>query len=90
MQVVRHHFAPEFVNRIDVLVVFNCLPHHAIRDIVDVQLKEVQVRVKDHRISIVMDVQAKEWLASRGYRSAYGAKPLNRVIQSSCCNPWPS
>lgn len=87
MKVVRHHFAPEFVNRIDDMVVFNRLSHHAIRDIVDVRLKEVQSRVEDRRISIVVDAQAKEWLANRGYSSAYGARPLNRVIQKQLLQP---
>ncbi|KAG0284467.1 chaperone ATPase hsp78 [Linnemannia gamsii] len=87
MKVVRHHFAPEFVNRIDDMVVFNRLSHSAIRDIVDVRLKEVQARVEDRRISIEADSEAKEWLANRGYSSAYGARPLNRVIQKQLLQP---
>ncbi|KAK3831722.1 MAG: P-loop containing nucleoside triphosphate hydrolase protein [Linnemannia elongata] len=87
MQVVRRHFAPEFVNRIDDMVVFNRLSHSAIRDIVDVRLKEVQARVEDRRISIEADPEAKEWLADRGYSSAYGARPLNRVIQKQLLQP---
>ncbi|KAG0272650.1 chaperone ATPase hsp78 [Linnemannia exigua] len=87
MRVVRHHFAPEFVNRIDDMVVFNRLSHSAIRDIVDVRLKEVQARVEDRRISIEADPEAKEWLANRGYSSAYGARPLNRVIQKQLLQP---
>ncbi|KAF9192457.1 chaperone ATPase hsp78 [Haplosporangium sp. Z 767] len=87
MQVVRHHFAPEFVNRIDDMVVFNRLSHSAIRDIVDVRLREVQSRVEDRRITITADGDAKEWLANRGYSSAYGARPLNRVIQKQLLQP---
>ncbi|KAF9106517.1 chaperone ATPase hsp78 [Mortierella sp. GBA35] len=87
MQVVRRHFAPEFVNRIDDMVVFNRLSHSAIRDIVDVRLREVQSRVEDRRISIEADPEAKEWLANRGYSSAYGARPLNRVIQKQLLQP---
>ncbi|KAF9144021.1 hypothetical protein BGX30_014110, partial [Mortierella sp. GBA39] len=87
MQVVRRHFAPEFVNRIDDMVVFNRLSHGAIRDIVDVRLKEVQARLEDRRISIEADLEAKEWLANRGYSSAYGARPLNRVIQKQLLQP---
>lgn len=87
MHVVRHHFAPEFVNRIDDMVVFNRLSHSAIRDIVDVRLKEVQARVDDRRITIEADAEAKEWLANRGYSSAYGARPLNRVIQKQLLQP---
>ncbi|KAF9575237.1 chaperone ATPase hsp78 [Mortierella alpina] len=87
MQVVRRHFAPEFVNRIDDMVVFNRLSHSAIRDIVDVRLREVQSRLDDRRITIAADAEAKEWLANRGYSSAYGARPLNRVIQKQLLQP---
>ncbi|KAF9908188.1 chaperone ATPase hsp78, partial [Lobosporangium transversale] len=87
MQVVRHHFAPEFINRVDDMVVFNRLSHSAIRDIVDVRLREVQARLEDRRIKINADAQAKEWLADRGYSSAYGARPLNRVIQKQLLQP---
>ncbi|KAG9324752.1 hypothetical protein KVV02_005343 [Mortierella alpina] len=87
MQVVRRHFAPEFVNRIDDMVVFNRLSHSAIRDIVDVRLREVQARLEDRRITIAADAAAKEWLANRGYSSAYGARPLNRVIQKQLLQP---
>ncbi|KAF9308948.1 chaperone ATPase hsp78 [Podila horticola] len=87
MQVVRHHFAPEFINRIDDMVVFNRLSHSAIRDIVDVRLKEVQARVDDRRITLHATNEAKEWLAARGYSSAYGARPLNRVIQKQLLQP---
>ncbi|KAG0340286.1 chaperone ATPase hsp78 [Podila humilis] len=87
MSVVRHHFAPEFINRIDDMVVFNRLSHTAIRDIVDVRLKEVQARVEDRRITLHATDEAKEWLAARGYSSAYGARPLNRVIQKQLLQP---
>ncbi|KAG0303738.1 chaperone ATPase hsp78 [Dissophora globulifera] len=87
MQVVRRHFAPEFVNRIDDMVVFNRLSHTAIRDIVDVRLRDVQARLDDRRITVSVDAPAKEWLAERGYSSAYGARPLNRVIQKQLLQP---
>lgn len=87
MQVVRRHFAPEFVNRVDDMIVFNRLSHESIRDIVDVRLGEVQKRLEDRRITISADNTAKEWLASRGYSSAYGARPLNRVIQKQLLQP---
>ncbi|KAI1320458.1 chaperone ATPase hsp78 [Mortierella claussenii] len=87
MQVVRRHFAPEFVNRVDDMVVFNRLSHSAIRDIVKVRLREVQARLEDRRITIAADAEAKEWLADRGYSSAYGARPLNRVIQKQLLQP---
>ncbi|KAF9354940.1 chaperone ATPase hsp78 [Mortierella sp. NVP85] len=87
MQVVRRHFAPEFINRVDDMVVFNRLSHKSIRDIVDVRLQDVQKRLDDRRITISADNGAKEWLANRGYSSAYGARPLNRVIQKQLLQP---
>ncbi|KAF9946111.1 chaperone ATPase hsp78 [Modicella reniformis] len=87
MQVVRRHFSPEFVNRIDDMIVFNRLSHKSISDIVNVRLHEVQARLEDRRISITADDAAKEWLADRGYSSAYGARPLNRVIQKQLLQP---
>ncbi|KAF8975944.1 chaperone ATPase hsp78 [Entomortierella lignicola] len=87
MHVVRRHFAPEFINRIDDMVVFNRLSHKAIRDIVDVRLEDVEKRLEDRRITIDADSSAKEWLANRGYSSAYGARPLNRVIQKQLLQP---
>ncbi|KAF9166075.1 chaperone ATPase hsp78 [Actinomortierella ambigua] len=87
MDVVKHHFSPEFVNRIDDMVVFNRLSHKALRDIVDIRLKEVQGRVEDRRIQIDVSAPAKEWLANKGYDPVYGARPLNRVIQKDVLQP---
>ncbi|KAG0254636.1 chaperone ATPase hsp78 [Actinomortierella ambigua] len=87
MDVVKHHFSPEFVNRIDDMVVFNRLSHKALRDIVDIRLKEVQGRVDDRRIQIDVSAPAKEWLANKGYDPVYGARPLNRVIQKDVLQP---
>lgn len=66
---------------------FNRLSHKSIRDIVDVRLQEVQKRLEDRRITVSADSAAKEWLANRGYSSAYGARPLNRVIQKQLLQP---
>ncbi|KAG0169696.1 chaperone ATPase hsp78 [Apophysomyces sp. BC1015] len=87
MNAVRHAFAPEFVNRIDEMVVFNRLSKSALRNIVDVRLKEVEDRVKDRRIQIDVDLSARDWLGERGYDPAYGARPLNRLIQKKLLNP---
>ncbi|KAJ3279933.1 chaperone ATPase hsp78 [Borealophlyctis nickersoniae] len=84
---VRQHFAPEFVNRIDELVVFNRLTREAIRDIVDVRLKEIQKRLEDRKLQLDVDDEAKEWLAEAGYDPVYGARPLNRVIQRYILTP---
>ncbi|KAI9326810.1 P-loop containing nucleoside triphosphate hydrolase protein [Pilaira anomala] len=84
---VRRTFAPEFINRIDDMVIFNRLSKHALRDIVDVRLKEVEERTSDRRITIDVDSQARDWLSERGYDPAYGARPLNRLIQKKLLNP---
>ncbi|KAJ1935571.1 hypothetical protein EC988_008445, partial [Linderina pennispora] len=77
-QLVAQHFSPEFANRIDELIVFNSLSRHAIREIVDVRLAEVQRHLDDRRIALEVSGEAKEWLAQRGYDPMYGARPLNR------------
>ncbi|KAJ2230808.1 hypothetical protein IWW45_005665 [Coemansia sp. RSA 485] len=84
---VAQHFSPEFVNRIDDLIVFNRLSRQAIREIVDVRLAEVQKHLDDRRIELEVSEDAKEWLAERGYDPVYGARPLNRVIHKRLLNP---
>lgn len=87
MQIVRQHFSPEFTNRIDEIVIFNRLSQHNITDIVDVRLKEVQQRLDDRKVKLVVSPAAKEWLGVHGYEPVFGARPLNRVIQQKLLNP---
>lgn len=68
-------------------MVFNRLSRPALRDIVDVRLKEVEDRVSDRRIKLDVDLEARDWLGERGYDPAYGARPLNRLIQKKLLNP---
>ncbi|KAJ2716965.1 hypothetical protein H4R19_000317 [Coemansia spiralis] len=84
---VAQHFSPEFVNRIDDLIVFNRLSRRAIREIVDVRLREVQGHLDDRRIALEVSDSAKDWLAERGYDPVYGARPLNRLIHKRLLNP---
>ncbi|KAJ2808180.1 chaperone ATPase hsp78 [Coemansia helicoidea] len=84
---VAQHFSPEFVNRIDDLIVFNRLSRRAIREIVDVRLREVQGHLDDRRIALDVSDAAKDWLAERGYDPVYGARPLNRLIHKRLLNP---
>ncbi|KAG1513426.1 hypothetical protein G6F52_010167 [Rhizopus delemar] len=86
-EAVRHAFAPEFINRIDEMVIFNRLSKEALRDIVDVRIKEVEERTRDRRINIEVSKEARDWLGERGYDPAYGARPLNRLIQKKLLNP---
>lgn len=87
MEAVKHSFAPEFVNRIDEMVIFNRLSKKALRDIVDVRIKEVEERTTDRRIKMDVSLEARDWLGERGYDPAYGARPLNRLIQKKLLNP---
>jgi len=75
-------FKPEFINRISAIVVFNPLSRENIRDIIDLRLVEMEERLKDRNIILQLDDGAKDWLAQTGYSPAYGARPLNRVIQT--------
>lgn len=87
MERVKHRFAPEFINRIDEIVLFNRLSRLHLRDIVDIRLKEVGTRLADQRMSIDVSDAAKDILADHGYDPAYGARPLQRVIQREILNP---
>ena len=82
MAVVQTHFRPEFLNRVDEVIVFHRLTQEHLRQIVDIQLEHVQSRLTARRISLTLTDAAKDWLASEGYDPAYGARPLKRLIQT--------
>jgi ATP-dependent Clp protease ATP-binding subunit ClpB len=82
MGIVQATYAPEFLNRIDEFIVFNKLSKSALRDIVDIRLEELQKRLDDRRIRLVVGDDAKQWLSEKGYDPRYGARPLNRLIQT--------
>jgi ATP-dependent Clp protease ATP-binding subunit ClpB len=81
MDIVRSTYAPEFLNRIDEFIIFNKLSKAALRDIVDIRLRELQARLDDRRMTIQVDGEVKDWLCEKGYDPRYGARPLNRLIQ---------
>jgi ATP-dependent Clp protease ATP-binding subunit ClpB len=81
MEAVRQHFRPEFVNRIDELVIFEPLSREQIGEIVEFQLRRVSDRLADRNIEIRTTPAARDWLANRGYDPVYGARPLKRLIQ---------
>lgn len=81
MEAVRAHFRPEFINRLDEMVVFNSLSLDDITSIVDIQLLSLQKRLADHGIVIELTEKAKKWLGEQGFDPVYGARPLKRVIQ---------
>ncbi|ODV74281.1 chaperone ATPase HSP78 CYBJADRAFT_126137 [Cyberlindnera jadinii NRRL Y-1542] len=80
-------YPPEFINRIDDILVFNRLSKEVLRSIVDIRLEEVQERLVDKRITLNLTDAAKDWLTENGYDSLYGARPLNRLIQKRLLNP---
>lgn len=82
MEIVQASYAPEFLNRIDEFILFNKLSRSALRDIVDIRLKELQKRLDDRRMTLKVPDDVKQWLCEKGYDSRYGARPLNRLIQT--------
>ena len=87
MRVVRDHFRPEFLNRLDEIVLFRRLARTDMATIVDIQLGRLRAMLADRKITLDMDETAKDWLANEGYDPVYGARPLKRVIQRSVQNP---
>ena len=87
MDVVRKHFRPEFLNRIDEILIFRRLSRANMTAIVDVQLKHLKKLLAEHKIALELTPAALEWLADAGYDPVYGARPLKRVIQRTLQNP---
>src|SRR6267142_445989 len=86
-QVLREHFRPEFLNRIDDIVIFRRLSREQITQIIDVQLERLRAMLKERNISLVLEDSARELLASEGYDPSFGARPLKRAIQTLIQNP---
>ena len=83
MEAVKHHFKPEFINRLDDVVVFDPLSQDQLVGIVDIQLEGLAERLAARRLVLDVSDSAKSWLAERGYDPAYGARPLRRLIQQA-------
>lgn len=86
MDVVASNYPPEFLNRIDEFILFKRLSKAALRDIVDIRLKELQQRLEDRRIVLKIPDDVRKWLADRGYDPQFGARPLNRLISKEVGN----
>ena len=86
-QVLREHFKPEFLNRIDDIVIFHRLSREQITRIIDVQLERLRTMLHERNISLVLDDSARELLAREGYDPSFGARPLKRAIQTLIQNP---
>ena len=84
---LKSFFKPEFINRLDEIIVFRALQKEDIRKIVDIQIHRLQERLKDRKIELKSDDAAKDWLAENGYDTEFGARPLKRLIQQEVENP---
>jgi ATP-dependent Clp protease ATP-binding subunit ClpB len=87
MDAVRHHFPPEFINRLDEIVTFKRLRQEDMLPIVDIQIRHIQQTLVEQRVAIRLTPQAKLWLAENGYDERYGARPLKRLINRHVLNP---
>ncbi|MEM8989996.1 MAG: ATP-dependent chaperone ClpB [Pseudomonadota bacterium] len=87
MAVVRGHFRPEFLNRLDEIILFDRLSRGHMGGIVDIQLGQLAKRLEPRKIVLEMDDAARNWLADKGYDPVYGARPLKRVIQKALQDP---
>jgi ATP-dependent Clp protease ATP-binding subunit ClpB len=87
MAVVRAAFRPEFLNRVDEIILFHRLKKAEMGRIVDIQMARLQKLLDDRKITIKLDASARDWLAEKGWDPAYGARPLKRVIQKSVQDP---
>ena len=87
MAVVRASFRPEFLNRVDEIILFHRLRRQDMGKIVEIQLKRLEKLLTERKITLDLDKEAVEWLANKGYDPAYGARPLKRVIQKELQDP---
>ncbi len=84
---MRAAFRPEFLNRLDDILLFHRLTRQQMNGIVDIQLQRLEKLLADRKMSIELDDRARTWLANAGYDPVYGARPLKRVIQRELQNP---
>ena len=87
MDAVRAHFRPEFLNRLDEIVIFDRLAREQMDGIVDIQMARLLKRLASRKITLNLDENARKWLADEGYDPVYGARPLKRVIQKALQDP---
>ena len=87
MEAVRAAFRPEFLNRLDEIILFNRLSREHMKEIVDIQIQQLRERLAERHVTLDLDPAARDWLANTGYDQAYGARPLKRTIQRYVQNP---
>ncbi len=87
MGMVRGHFRPEFLNRVDEIILFHRLQKSEMGRIVEIQFARLQKLLEERKITLTLDAAARDWLAAKGWDPAYGARPLKRVIQRNLQDP---
>jgi ATP-dependent Clp protease ATP-binding subunit ClpB len=87
MEALNQHFRPEFLNRVDEIIIFHSLSKEDLVQIVDIQLRHLQDRLADHKMTLHVTDEAKRYVAEEGYDPVYGARPLKRVIQREIQDP---
>jgi ATP-dependent Clp protease ATP-binding subunit ClpB len=87
MDALRAHFRPEFINRVDEIIIFHPLNREQMKTIIDIQVKGLLKRLEERKIFVELTDTAKEWLVREGYDPAYGARPLKRAIQKHILDP---
>jgi ATP-dependent Clp protease ATP-binding subunit ClpB len=86
-EALRAHFRPEFLNRVDEIIIFHALSPQQMRKIIDIQLRGLMKRLEDRKIHVELGERAKDLLIAEGYDPTYGARPLKRVIQRRVLDP---
>jgi ATP-dependent Clp protease ATP-binding subunit ClpB len=87
MDALRQHFRPEFLNRIDDIIIFDRLSEEELKKIVEIQLRRLVRRLENQKITLELSDAAKAFVASHGYDPVYGARPLKRAIQKYILDP---
>jgi ATP-dependent Clp protease ATP-binding subunit ClpB len=87
MDALRDHFRPEFLNRVDEIIIFHALGREHMKEIIDIQVRGLLKRLEDRKINVELTDAAKDWLVREGYDPVYGARPLKRTIQRLVLDP---
>lgn len=87
MSALQERFRPEFLNRVDEIITFHPLNQSQIRQVVDIQLAQVMIRLSEKKITLTVTDTAKDWLAVKGFDPNLGARPLKRIIQQKILDP---
>ena len=87
LAIVRQQFRPEFLNRLDGMVMFEPLDHTQLRKVAKIQLHQLQRRLDDRRITLEVSDEGLSWLVNRGFDPIYGARPLRRLVQTAIGDP---